>query len=457
MAGRRPLQGIRILDFTWVRSGPWASRWLAILGADVVKVEWPEPAVGGYTRRVAAGAGGGGPERATPPGVPQGLNSDGDFADTNPMKRSVTINARNPKGLAALKRLVALSDVVLENYSTGVLESWGLGYEEQKRIKPDIIYVSMAGLGQTGRNANYSTVGPIVQALSGLTFTSGLPGAPPAGWGWSYMDNTGGMYAAMVLLTALHHRNETGEGQWVDLSQVAAGMALTGPAILDKTVNGRGTRREAYPPGNRMVWPGGPLVNNYRGPATAPHNAYRTSGGGYNDWCVIACFTDREWRALVNLMASPDWANEERFATVAGRIEHQDDLDRNIGTWTLTMEKYDIMNRCQAAGVRAAAVQSNQDRMDNDPQLREQGMYTPVDHAVLGTFRTQNTPFTFSAAPTSVERPGPLCGEHNLEILGDLLGLSGAEIRAGYEDGAFWPKSIPIEPYLLEALEIKTA
>jgi crotonobetainyl-CoA:carnitine CoA-transferase CaiB-like acyl-CoA transferase len=452
MVERRPLDGIRILDFTWVRSGPWATRWLAILGADVLKVEWPEPALGMYTGRLVSGA-----ERSTPAGVKPGINTGGDFSDTNPMKRSVTINARTAKGLAQIKRLLAMSDVVIENFSTGVLKNWGLSYEEMTKIKPDIIYVSMAGLGQTGRNKHYNTMGPIVQALSGLTFTSGLPGAPPAGWGWSYMDNTGGMYAVMCVLTALHHRLSTGEGQWVDMSQVAAGITLTGTSLLDKTVNGRNTRREFFPPGNRAVWPGGPLLNNYRGPATAPHNAYRTKGGGYNDWCVIACFSDQEWRSLVELMGAPAWANDDRFVTVAGRIQHQEDLDRGIEAWTLTLEKYELANCCQVAGVRAAPVQSNEDRVEHDPQLRAQGMYTTVHHAVLGTHLTQNTPFTFSKSPTSVERPGPLCGEHNPEVLGGMLGISAHEIREGYEDGTFWPKSIPLEPYLLEALEVRTA
>ena len=451
MAGKRPLEGIRILDFTWVRSGPWATRWLAILGAEIIKVEWPEPSLGFYTGRLVSGA-----ERTTPPGVTPGINSGGDFSDTNPMKQSVTINARSPKGLALIKRLLAESDVVIENFSTGVLKDWGLSYEEMTNIKPDIVYVSMAGLGQTGRNKHYNTMGPVVQAISGLTLTSGLPGAPPAGWGWSYMDNTGGMYAVMCVLTALHHRNSTGEGQWVDMSQVAAGITLTGTSILDKTVNGRNTRREFFPPGNRTVWPGGPLLNSYRGPTTAPHNSYRTKGGGYNDWCAITCFSGQEWRLLVELMGSPEWANEDRFATLAGRIQHQEDMDRGIESWTLTMEKYVLADRCQAAGVRAAPVQSNEDRVEHDPQLREQGMYTTVHHPVMGEHLTQNTPFTFSISPTSVEKSGPLCGENNPEILGGRLGLSPQEIREGYEDGTFWPKSIPLEPYLLEALEART-
>ena len=144
MADGRPLEGIRILDFTWVRSGPWATRWLAILGADIIKVEWPEPALGMYTGRLVSGN-----ERTTPPGITPSINSGGDFSDTNPMKRSVTISARTEKGLALIKRLLAMSDVVLENFSTGVLDSWGLSYDEMVRIKPDIVYVSMAGLGQS--------------------------------------------------------------------------------------------------------------------------------------------------------------------------------------------------------------------------------------------------------------------------------------------------------------------
>ena len=152
MLGRRPLDGTRILDFTWVRSGPWGTRWLAILGADVLKVEWPEPALGGFTGRSVSGTAG-----TRPPGVEPGINSGGDFSDTNPMKKSVTISARTPKGLALIKRLLATSDVVIENFSTGVLDSWGLSYEEMTKIKPDIIYVSMAGFGQTGRNKDYRT------------------------------------------------------------------------------------------------------------------------------------------------------------------------------------------------------------------------------------------------------------------------------------------------------------
>ena len=188
---------------------------------------------------------------------------------------------------------------MIENFSSRVLQKWGLGYEELCKIKPDIVYVSMSGYGHTGRHHHYTTFGPIAQAVSGLTYLSGLPDKPPAGWGWSYMDDTGGMYGAMCALTGLYHRNMTGQGQHIDLSQMVASVPLNGPALLDFTVNGRGSRRAGYPPGNRAHWPGTPLVNNYRGPTVAPHNAYRTHPGEYNDWGVIVCHTDEEWQRLV--------------------------------------------------------------------------------------------------------------------------------------------------------------
>ena len=298
-----------------------------------------------------------------PPGVEPGPNSTGQFADTNAGKLGLTVNVRHPKGLEAIKDLISVSDVVIENFSSRIMSRWGLGYEELRKIRPDVVYVSMAGFGQTGRQHYFGTMGPAAQALSGLTHLSGLPGEPPAGWGWSYLDDTGGMYGAMCALTALRHRNHTGQGQHVDLSQMITGITLTGSAFLDKTVNGRESRREGYPPGNRTVWPGAPVMNNYRGPIAAPHNAYRTLGGGYNDWCVIACLTDEEWTRLVGLLGNSGWAKDSKFATLEGRLEHQDEMDRCIEEWTATLGKYDLADVCQAAGVRAMPVQSSEDRV----------------------------------------------------------------------------------------------
>lgn len=441
MTGPGPLVGVRVLDFTWVRAGPWATRWLGALGAEVIKIEWPERLDILRRNRVT-----------TPPEIEPGPNTIGQFTDTNANKLGMTLNVRTPRGLELVKRLIAVSDLVIENFSSRVMQTWGLGYAEMQQIRPEIIYVSMAGFGHTGRHHHYTTMGPSAQALSGLTFLSGVPGKPPAGWGWSYLDDTGGLYGAMCALTALRHRNATGQGQHVDLAQMIAGITLNGPAFLDRTVNGRQARREGFPPGNRTVWPGAPQMHNYRGPIMAPHNAYRTKGGGYNDWCVIACFSDQEWQHLVNLMDCPAWSTDPKFCSMQGRIEHQEEMDQGIERWTLTLDKYALTERCQTAGVRAMPVQSSEDRVEYDPQLRARGLYTEMDHPLLGRRKFQGPPFKLSKSPAVMHRPGPLLGQHTREVCERLLGLSLEDIRQGYADGTFWPPEMPLYPYIQEGL-----
>jgi crotonobetainyl-CoA:carnitine CoA-transferase CaiB-like acyl-CoA transferase len=437
----RALAGIRVLDFTWVRAGPWATRWLGAFGADIIKIEWPEHLDILRSNRTTI-----------PPGMEASPNTPGQFADTNANKLGLTINVRTPRGLDLIKRLIALSDVVIENFSSRVMDNWGIGYGVMQQLKPDIIYVSMAGFGHTGRHHHYTTMGPSAQALSGQTFLSGLPGRPPAGWGWSYLDDTGGMYGAMCVLTAIHHRHATGQGQHVDLSQMTAGITLTGPAWLDRTVNGRPARRQGYPPGNRSAWPGTPPLPNYRGPTVAPHNAYRSQGGGHNDWCVIACLSDVEWVKLVDLMGRPGWATDAKFGNLTGRLQHQQELDEGIERWTQTLDKYELTKKCQAVGVRAMPVQSSADRVEHDPQLKARTMYTELEHPLLGRRKVQGVPFKLSKTPATVYRPAPLIGQHTRQVLQELVGLSLDEIRAGYTDGTFWPKGMPLYSYLEEAL-----
>src|SRR5579864_623144 len=378
MVRPRALENIRVVDFSWVRAGPWATRWLGAFGAEVIKIEWPENERGRL------------PSTTTPQNLELNLNTSGNFNDTNVNKKSLSLNVRSPKGLEITKRLIARSDIVIENFSSRVLRNWGLGYDELRRIKPDIVYVSMSGYGHTGRHHHYTTFGPVAQAVSGLTHLSGLPDNPPAGWGWSYMDDTGGMYGAMCALSGLYHRNMTGQGQHIDLSQMVASVPLVGPALLDFTANGRGSRRAGFPPGNRAHWPGAPLINNYRGATVAPHNAYRTHPGGYNDWCVVVCRSDAEWQRLKQVMGAPAWAADAKFSTVAGRLQHQDEMDAQIEAWTMTLGKYDVTERCQAAGVRAMPVQSAEDRVARDPQLRQREMYRGMEHPALGVYQVQN-------------------------------------------------------------------
>jgi benzylsuccinate CoA-transferase BbsF subunit len=440
MSQPRALENIRVVDFSWVRAGPWATRWLGALGAEIIKIEWPETERGRL------------PSSTTPQGIEVNLNTSGNFNDTNVNKKSLSLNVRSTKGLEVVQRLIAISDIVIENFSSRVLQKWGLGYAELCKIKPDIVYVSMSGYGHTGRNHHYTTFGPVAQAVSGLTHLSGLPDKPPAGWGWSYMDDTGGMYGAMCALTGLYHRNMTGRGQHIDQAQMVSSVPLNGPALLDFTVNGRGSQRAGFPPGNRAHWPGTPLVNNYRGPTVAPHNAFRTDPGGYNDWCVIVCHSDDEWQRLVQVMGTPPWAASPKFATLAGRLQHQEELDEQIETWSMTLGKYELTDRCQAAGVRAMPVQSAEDRVEHDPQLRHRQMYQAMEHPVLGSRKVQNAPFRLSETPAYNHLPGPLIGQHTQEIVEGLLGYSHAELRAGFDDGTFWPTQRARFPYQEEML-----
>lgn len=436
--GGSALSGIRVLDFTWVRAGPWCTRWLGALGAEVIKVEWPEnPSTRGIGRPVPAPV----------PGFDATLNNNGHFSDTNANKLSITLNTRTPRGIDLIKQLVSISDLVIENFAYGVLEKWGLGYEDMKRLRPDIVYLSMSGFGHTGRDRDYQTMGPIAQALSGMTYTSGLPNQPPAGWGWSYMDDTGGMYGVMYALSALYHRNVTGHGQHVDSAQWIKGVQLNGAAFLDIQANGRSTVREGFPPGNRAHWPGTPLVNNYRGKTVAPHNAYRTNPGGYNDWCTIVCATDDEWLSLVNVMGSPSWAKASKYSTMEGRLTHQYELDNGIESWTKTLDKYAIMELCQQAQIPSMPVQSNENRVEHDPQLRHRELFKEMEHPTLGRWPLQNAPFKMSGTPAFNTNAASLIGQHNKEVFEGLLGISHDDLVDGFKDGTFWPKDYDITPY----------
>ena len=218
----------------------------------------------------------------------------------------------------------------------------------------------------------------MAQSVAGLTFISGLPDRPPARWGWSYLDDTGGMYGAMCALTGLYHRNMTGHGQHIDQAQMVASVPLDGSGAPWTSRSTGGHHAVRLSPRQSCHWPGTPLVNNYRGPTVAPHNAYRTHPGDYNDWCVIVCHSDAEWQRLVQVMGQPAWASSAPFTTLAGHCpQHQEELDERIETWSMTLGKYELTERCQAAGVRALPVQSAEDRVEYDPQLRHPADVVP--------------------------------------------------------------------------------
>lgn len=410
-----PLHGVRVCDLTWVLAGPQATQILAEFGADVIKVESvrnPDDARM-YPPRAASAA-------------PEDLNASGYHALYNRSKRSIRLDVRNPAGFDLLKQLIAVSDVVVENFSSRVLENWGLTYEEMDRIRPNIIYCSMAGLGHRGRDRDHQTFGPTVQALSGLTYISGLPGREPAGYGYSYMDNTGGYYAAMAILTAIYHRNRTGQGQYLDLAQVEAAINLTGPAILDSQVNGRPNRRTDLPIGNR----------SQAGPA-APFGIYPAEGE--DRWIAISVVSDEQWLGFRQAIGNPDWAAEPVLATAAGRVSRQDELDARVAEWTRTQEPHAAMHALQEHGVPAGVVQNAEDVLERDEQHKARGFFEWMDHPVLGRTRYNRPVARLSATPGQIRGRAPLHGEHTRQVLSEVLGLEDAALDALESNGAFYP------------------
>jgi crotonobetainyl-CoA:carnitine CoA-transferase CaiB-like acyl-CoA transferase len=406
------LSNVRICDFTGQLAGAGATKWMSAFGADVIRVEDP---VRQGTWDIL---------RMMMPFVDErrGVDFGGGFNNHNTGKLGITLNLRTDRGKELLTRLIEQSDVVAENFAYGVLEKWGFGYDRLREIKPDIIYVSNCGFGHTGPYKKYKTWGPIVQAMSGLTFTSGLPEMEPAGWGYSYMDHTGAYYMAIAIMMALLHKQRTGEGQWVDMSCTEVGATLNGPALLDYTVNGRGMRREGSPNSNRSNFPG-----------MAPHGIYPCQGD--DEWLAISVRDDDDWRAF-GQVAGAEWTGADHFATGDARLAAQDELDTLMADWTRGLSKFETEQKLQAVGVPAAAVQKPRERIDNDPETERLGLWPTVVHSKMGEVRVDGIPAKFSKTPWQIERGAPCVGEHNHEVLSRLLGLNAEEIDELHEQGA---------------------
>jgi benzylsuccinate CoA-transferase BbsF subunit len=424
-----PLAGVRIVDLTRLGYGAEATQLCGAMGAEVIRIESrtrPDP-----IRMMPPFVPLPGEHVAAEPGITattvreKGFNRGGIFYKYNGGgKRSVAINLKDPRGMDVLRRLIARADVVTESFSAGAMARMGLPYDELRRIRADIIYVSMSGFGHRGRDAAHVTLGPTAQALTGLTYLVGLPGRRPAGWSFSYLDHMGGYLGAYAILAALHHRHRTGEGQHVDVSQIEPGIPLAGPAALDRQANGRRYRRPDTPPGNRSP-----------DPPRAPHGAYRAAGD--DAWIAIGCRDDEDWRRLRAAMGDPAWAREPRFDTVAGRRAHEEELDAAIEAWTRGHDRYALADRLTAAGIPAAPVQDARDRVERDPQLRARGYFVPLRHSETGEWPQERPPFRLSRSdvhPGGMIRRGPPClGEDTHEVLRRLLGMEDAEI-ASLED-----------------------
>jgi crotonobetainyl-CoA:carnitine CoA-transferase CaiB-like acyl-CoA transferase len=423
MADALPLAGVRILDFTWLLAGAGAPRILAYLGAQVIRVESRNRLdflrFGGPRIPRAGLAYGEDPEAM------ESAERGASFFNHNAGKLGVTLRMQDPRARALIRRLVPLCDVVMESFRPGTLDRWGFGYDALRRLKPDIIYTQASGWGSFGPYHKYASFGPTAQAVSGLTHQSGLPAPyPPAGWGFSYLDHSAAYYGAMATLTALYQRKRTGNGQHLDLAQAEIGLWLSGTSLLSYSANGRPTVRT----GNRSPWR----------PA-APHNLYPCVG--QDNWVAIACFTEAHWRGLCAAMAHPAWSGARRFATLTQRLRHVEELDALVTDWTGARDRYAVMTALQGQGVPAGVAQRIDDRVERDPALDFYEHLAEVEHPEAGRRLVEGTPIRMSRTQPVVggseRRAAPLLGQHNAFVFGEILGLSGEDLRTLGRDGVF--------------------
>ena len=406
---RMPLEGVRVLDLGQVWAGPWLGRLLADLGAEVIKLESIQIydlSRGALAKRTVIG----GYPNNDPGERP--FNRRGTFQHWNRNKLGVTLNLRDHKAKAIFERLAKLCDVVTENFPPRVMRGFGVTYEELKRLKPDIIMLSMPAYGATGPEKDYRAFGVSQEQMAGHADLTGYLGEneTPMKSGIDYGDPTAGANGAALILAALHCLRQTGNGQCIDVSQAEATSLLIGEALMDYTMNRRLSRRM----GNRHPW-------------MAPHGCYRCLGN--DKWVTIAVSSDEEWQALYRAMGRPVWSAEKRFCNALSRWKHQDELDHLIQEWTTRRQHLEAMETLQAAGVPAGAVVNSQERFENE-HLQERGYFLQGSSPEVGSHYYQGPPMKLTRTPITIQRLAPALGEHNEYIFGELLGLSKGQIDA---------------------------
>lgn len=423
------LSDVRVIDLSWMLASAGAGRYLAAMGAEVIKVEHESRLDGMRVAPVAICPPGGREQREKATGpipLPEATsyNRTGFYMEINSGKLGLSLNLKNPKGRKALEDLIRDADMIVEGYSPGTMTRLGLGYDKLKELNPSIIYVQQSGLGERGLYGRARSYGPTAQAFSGISDMSGLPEPfPPAGIGYSYLDWFGAYNMAQAMLAALYRRSVTGEGCHIDASQAGIGIYLTGTTILDYSANSR--RWSRY--GNRSPYK----------PA-APHGAFKTRGD--DRWIAIAAFTQENWRVLVDVLGLQAAASDVRFGTFEQRIAHQDALERVVGEATKAWDGFKLMETLQRRGVPAGVVQTAQERIEEDPQLKHLGWLTELDQSEIGRWPTRGLPVHLSETPAHIggrlNRAGPNYGEDNEYVLRDILKMSTEEIAEMREVGA---------------------
>ncbi|HOG45963.1 MAG TPA: CoA transferase [Anaerolineae bacterium] len=393
---RDALQGVRIADFSWVWAGPLATLLLSFLGAEVIKIESRKRI--DQTRHGSITTGDDFPNYDASP----------IFNNANLNKKGVTLDLKRPEGAELAKRIVAVSDVVLENMRPGAMDRLGLGYEDLVKVKPDIIMLSSSGFGSSGPYREYAGYAPIFAAFGGLAYLTGYEDGEPNTMS-GVMDLRVGTVSAFALLAALIHRQRTGEGQYIDLSSSECVSALIGAELMEYPMN----KRSPFRCGNQDA-------------IMAPHNCYRCQGD--DKWISIAVASDKEWQALCGAMGNPAWAQDEAFGDVYSRWQNRARLDRHVAEWTMNHTHYELMALLQSAGV-AAMPSFSAEEILSDPHVKARGMVSQIEHPVMGKKVVISPPWKLSETPARIKKASPLLGEHNEEVFGSLLGMSRDEIK----------------------------
>ena len=396
-----PLTGIRVLDFGHILAGPFCARMLADLGAEVVKVETA-------TRQGRTGARRG--------GKAGGANARGGdtsgrtplLAHINRNRRSIDLNLKTERGREFARQLVNVADVLVENFSAGVMDRLGLGYEELKKSNPGLVYASMSAYGHSGPRASWTGMNVNLQAHSGMMMATGAPGDPPIGISNSWNDYIGGLHAAVAIVGALSKRRESGGGGChLDVSQFECGVAMLGSLLFASGVNAKESER---------------LGSRSRG--AAPQGCYRSLGE--DQWCAISVQNDEQWRALLSLLGDhAQRLREPRYATVAGRLEHHDEIDTAIESWTSARSTAEIERGLRQQGVPTAVMRRGNDIADVE-EWRQ--VLRPIEGPGGSGGRAVGLPFSFRASTAVAAVAAPRIGEHGREVLRDWLGLGDAAI-----------------------------
>jgi len=401
---KQALEGVKIADFTWVAAGPLTIKGLADHGAQVIHIESSTHIEAYRTGPVYKGK-------------ESGINHSVCFAGYNNNKYGITLNFDHPMGLEIAKRIVKWADIVADNFAPGVMKRRGLDYEELRKIKPDIIMISLSNQGQTGPHSSHPAFGFQLTALSGFVNITGWPDRAPAVPYGAYTDTIAPRFGAAALMAALDYRRRTGKGQYLDLSQYEAALHFLSPLLLDFEVNRRVARRM----GNRCSY-------------AAPHGVYPCCGE--DRWCAIAVFSDEEWRSFCEVVGHPEWTKEAKFATLQSRKENEGDLDRLIAKWTSNFAAEEVMNRMQAVGVAAGVVETCED-MFRDPQLQYRHHFWQLEHREIGKYPCNGPAFRLSKTPAELYRAGPCLGQDNEYVYTKILGMPHKEFVELLAEGAF--------------------